>query len=351
MAYYSDSAKARILAIDPQAANWINSRPRRPAAPTAATRPSATTARPNQFGGPCQRCHGHVAAGQGVLGEKTGGRFTVFHADGTCPDKQHTPSAPGQPKTAARPARPNKYAGACITCGAQVPAETGLAIKTDAGWKTSHHDGQCPPPQQTPHSAPARHDGPANLYGGRCIECDEWVEAEHGVRVKTQAGWKVAHRGQCPIDAEEEAGGRIELTAEQIAQLPVPGYATVVLTGDIYAVRDGLDDVDYRTFRIRIRDDKGRRNPGLVEIAYLMGANNDHDYMPLGVIKDGALVCRIAIRDDGMRTALDILLADPKAAQAGYAIANESCARCGRHLSVPASIERYLGPECAKKGL
>lgn len=349
MAFYSDSAKAKIIAADPTAANWINSRPYRPSA--ARTVRTAASARPNKFPGPCQRCHGHVAAGEGILGDKSGGRFVIFHADGTCPDKQSAPAAAAeQPKTAN--ARRNRYAGRCDSCGGWVEAEQGLLVGSKGAWKTLH-DGECPKaaaePEQTAQAAPER-SGKPNLYGGRCADCGEWVEAEAGVRVRTDGKWGAAHRtGQCPEEIEEAEGGRIELTEAQIDQLPT-GYATVILSGgDFYAVKDGSDAVDYRTFRLRLRKETARRHPGALEIAYLAGRNNESDYMPLGIVKDGALVCRKAIHSDGMRDALAVLLADPAAAQLGWTIASECCNRCGRTLTVPASLHNGRGPECVNK--
>lgn len=336
MAFYSDSAKAKILSIDPAAANWINSRPRRPATGRTTTAPAS--ARPNKFPGSCQRCHGHVAAGEGVLGDKSGGKFVIFHADGTCPDKQTAPAAE-QPK-ATSSARRNRYAGRCDNCGGWVEAEQGLLVGSKGAWKTLH-DGECPKaatqPEQTPQAAPER-SGKPNLYGGRCADCGEWVEAEEGVRVKIEGKWGAAHRaGQCPEEIEEAEGGRIELTAEQIDQLPT-GYATVELT-----------DGDWRTFRIRIRKESARRHPGALEIAYLAGSDNENSYMPLGIIADSALICRTAIHSEGMRDALAVLLADPAAAQLGWTLQSGCCNRCGRTLTVPTSLHNGRGPECVNK--
>ena len=47
---------------------------------TATAKP---TARPNTYAGLCSRCAERVAAGDGILGAKVDGRWTVLHA--TCP--------------------------------------------------------------------------------------------------------------------------------------------------------------------------------------------------------------------------------------------------------------------------
>jgi hypothetical protein len=48
--------------------------------------------------------------------------------------------------------------------------------------------------------------------------------------------------------------------------------------------------------------------------------------------------------------AIDLIATDPSAAQQAYAMKEGKCARCGRDLTVPASLHRGLGPECANKG-
>lgn len=50
--------------------------------------------------------------------------------------------------------------------------------------------------------------------------------------------------------------------------------------------------------------------------------------------------------EKAVRTILD----DPKQAQILHAMHEKSCSRCGRELTVPASLHAGLGPECARKG-
>lgn len=47
--------------------------------------------------------------------------------------------------------------------------------------------------------------------------------------------------------------------------------------------------------------------------------------------------------------AVHTILAEPRAAQLAYAMKEGRCARCGKELTVPASIHNGLGPECAKR--
>jgi len=51
-----------------------------------------------------------------------------------------------------------------------------------------------------------------------------------------------------------------------------------------------------------------------------------------------------------IRYALDVVAREPEQAQMAFAMKESKCARCGRTLTVPASLHRGLGPECAKKG-
>ena len=43
------------------------------------------------------------------------------------------------------------------------------------------------------------------------------------------------------------------------------------------------------------------------------------------------------------------IVENPTAAQMAYAMRENACARCGKALTVPASIHKGLGPECARK--
>jgi hypothetical protein len=56
-----------------------------------------------------------------------------------------------------------------------------------------------------------------------------------------------------------------------------------------------------------------------------------------------------ATRLQRIQHAVDIIARDPQAAQMAFAMREKACARCGRELSVPASLHAGLGPECAGK--
>jgi len=50
-----------------------------------------------------------------------------------------------------------------------------------------------------------------------------------------------------------------------------------------------------------------------------------------------------------IQKAVDRIVADPEAAGLAYALKENRCFRCGKELTVPASIHKGMGPECAKK--
>lgn len=89
---------------------------------------------------------------------------------------------------------------------------------------------------------------------------------------------------------------------------------------------------------------------------YLAGSENTSDYINFAHSSPNGAT-RVWRKFLGQlprqREALAVLLRatteEQKEAGLAYAMASGRCARCGRTLTVPASIHRGLGPECAKK--
>ena len=50
-----------------------------------------------------------------------------------------------------------------------------------------------------------------------------------------------------------------------------------------------------------------------------------------------------------IQKAVDRIVADPEAAGLAYAMKENRCCRCGKALTVPASVHKGMGPECARK--
>jgi hypothetical protein len=93
---------------------------------------------------------------------------------------------------------------------------------------------------------------------------------------------------------------------------------------------------------------------GTQYVGYLKGANNETDYQPMGYICGTELRIKTIYRkDSNIVKALTVLLSADKETQHdmghAYAIESNRCWRCNRTLTVPNSIHRGLGPECAKK--
>lgn len=134
------------------------------------------------------------------------------------------------------------------------------------------------------------------------------------------------------------------LSAPPVAKLAIP-------TGTFTIVFDG-DDSDYMTLRVREADFND--GPKTV-IDYLCGADNDHDFCGFAFLDPQTTRVTVWKRfrdnyDNGrLGRAVAGLLADPLKAGETYAMQSGDCWRCGRKLTVPASLKRGMGPDCAAK--
>lgn len=121
------------------------------------------------------------------------------------------------------------------------------------------------------------------------------------------------------------------------------GFFTVVHSDD--------SEHEYTTVRIRKQRPDDQFAPGQFVLSYLSGSDNDRDYTQFAVeMPDGPIVLFKKFRgNDRLRKAIDVLSADPKKAGLGYALKSGCCSRCGRKLTVPASLHAGMGPDCAEK--
>jgi hypothetical protein len=120
-----------------------------------------------------------------------------------------------------------------------------------------------------------------------------------------------------------------------------PGYYTVEFEGG-----------DYVT--LRVQDDfRANPDPNCKVVGYLNGPDNHSDYTGFAFVVGGDI--RTWNRFRGMlprqHEAVKVLMGSTDVTEYGFAFAKMSgrCARCGRMLTVPASLNRGYGPECAKK--
>lgn len=198
-------------------------------------------------------------------------------------------------------------------------------------------------PDDAPQAQRSRTYAPrANQYGGRCRQCNGWVESGEGLLVGSRTeGWAVEHEDCTAVEAVERAPRE---------------RATMV---GAFAVVDGkytiqrIDNADdYITIRVRTQDEDDTFMPGRQVLGYLSGANNDADYTQFAHVDErGAVRIWKAHRDNArLAQAVQVLAGDPKACAVAFGRKTETCWRCGRTLSTPESIERGMGEQCAEMG-
>lgn len=183
-----------------------------------------------------------------------------------------------------------------------------------------------------------------NGYPGKCTGCGQWVEATKGLLSGSAGAWTVTHRaGEChsPVDADVEPVTKPVVTAQPVTFAVPEGRYTVE-----------FENGDYRTLKVSKQDDDADFMPGRFILAFLSGSNNDRDYTRFAHVDEATgnvKPWRKYADNLELREAVRVLVGDPRGASQAYAEASSSCSRCGRSLTVPASLHAGLGPECAKK--
>lgn len=151
--------------------------------------------------------------------------------------------------------------------------------------------------------------------------------------------------GEEPCEGHEhdaqsfETGPSTQTLAERIAaSQPEPIY------DGIYTVE--RSDGSWRTLRLRTQAADAKFAPGRQIISYLSGPENTSDYTGFGFVGlSGGVQMWNRFKDEtGLRTDAETLLADPTGA-----LKSTECFRCHHPLTVPASLYRGLGPDCARK--
>ncbi len=117
----------------------------------------------------------------------------------------------------------------------------------------------------------------------------------------------------------------------------VEGHYTVV-----------LDGAGHRTLEVTTAGPDFRAGPLIV--SYLCGPDNERDYRAFAhITAEGAGRLWHRFRDDSaLAAALAALVADPSGAAGAYR-RGLRCVRCRRRLTHPDSIERGMGPSCARQ--
>lgn len=110
------------------------------------------------------------------------------------------------------------------------------------------------------------------------------------------------------------------------------------------------------TYRIRKAESEGR--PAAWFLSLLSGPDNENDYAYVGMLNANTGEVRTTKASKLRPDSLPIEVANwalkriwsGKDFPAGYGCHHEGrCARCGRTLTTPASVESGFGPECIKK--
>lgn len=122
-------------------------------------------------------------------------------------------------------------------------------------------------------------------------------------------------------------------------------------------VPNGTYTIEGKTKHVTVRFRSGGWGNGKQVVSYLYGSDNTRDFEAFGHI-DPATNELVVWRNfrEGLAhqkwCVQHLLGLDPvRLAERGYAyaLASSRCYRCGRELTVPASIHRGMGPECAAK--
>lgn len=176
-----------------------------------------------------------------------------------------------------------------------------------------------------------------NRFGAKCANCGGWVAAGAGSLTNSGGKWITKHlfAGECAAPMAEP-----EALFEQNFVKGKP------LFDGIYTYETATA---HRTFRLKTQALDDSFMPGVQIIQFLSGADNTHDYESFGHVKNGRLSVwkRYADRTTLVQHAQEFM-ADP---HAECVIPAVNCYRCGKNLTVPASVHNGLGPECAKKGM
>lgn len=127
------------------------------------------------------------------------------------------------------------------------------------------------------------------------------------------------------------------------AQKPLPDATYTVVRAD----------GSYRTLRV-VTIEEGQL-AGKTIVKYLGGPDNESDYVGCAFLTKETRTLTMWKKFRGgdlehdIRECVSVILGDPLAAGEAYALMSGKCCRCGRKLTVPASLHRGMGPECANK--
>jgi hypothetical protein len=181
-------------------------------------------------------------------------------------------------------------------------------------------------------------------YAGTCPTCSGKIVIGEDIHYGKH-GWQHV---TCPV-----------VTAPVTAPVPVTTAPVGIQVPDgkytIVGIKDEDGEWTRRTLRVRTQSIHAPFAPGRTIIGYLTGTDNDTAYTAVAFLENG--VVRYFSRYAGIeqiaivKQAIDVLVhpKDHLEQLEAYAMESGTCWRCGKTLTVPASLHRGTGPTCAKK--
>jgi hypothetical protein len=232
-----------------------------------------------------------------------------------------------------------------------------------------------------------RSNGPREMqakFPGKCVVCADRINVGDNIKYNGKAWHKACPDAKAavqPVIAAFQAGllaegdevihllnaQMVELYEARIARKmprrpqptpPTPAKEEAAPVEERRLIEDGRYTIefaggDYRTLRVHTNTTQGSTFFGKRVVSFLSGPDNGSDYTGCAFLgDDGKAHLWKRFHDDGRLAEAVRVLEDPaKAAALGlaYALKSNNCWKCGRELTVPASITRGLGPICADK--
>lgn len=167
--------------------------------------------------------------------------------------------------------------------------------------------------------------------------------ALEGVKVEASTGRIMVER--------EGREARAAANREKLANRHVPAETTREIPTGTFTVEHGGSDV-YET--IKIERVEGGNFDGKVIASFINGPDNETSFKGFCFINPENLTVKVWSRFSGIderwvKAVQTVLLGDAADGREAYALRSGRCSRCNRKLTVPASLHRGLGPDCASK--
>ena len=173
--------------------------------------------------------------------------------------------------------------------------------------------------------------------GGDPIQSGDLIEWDSD----TRASWHVACSGKNLMAPEPKKKREILPADESVPN----GTFSVVFKSDEFE--------EYQTLRIRRKVQGNFKGKMIAE--YFFGPDNTKDFKGFAFVEGRDLTVWRDYKESPSLArwteAFNVIInGGDKEAGLAYAMHSGNCYRCGKVLTVPASLNRGLGPDCAKKG-